>query len=193
LDDVTAPRIRNQESGGMSDRASEPEPQTHAAPLPIHDEYTRRLGLAQATMAAQDQRHRKLADVRLGVFVVALVMAAIAYFWGISWWWLVVPVIAFGASVVAQERAARRKRRAKRAAVYYEKGLARLEDRWAGQSESGARFLDLEHPYAGDLDLFGSGSLFERLCVARTQAGEATLAAGSGWSRRSARASNGGR
>ncbi len=41
----------------------------------------------------------------------------------------------------------------------------------------GDSFLDLNHPYAADLDLFGRGSLFERLCTARTRAGEETLAA----------------
>src|SRR5262249_32396676 len=37
-------------------------------------------------------------------------------------------------------------------------------------------YLDLEHPYAADLDLFGPGSMFERLCTARTKSGEAVLA-----------------
>jgi MutS domain V len=161
----------------MSDREQDIQDRHRDAFMTIHDEYQRRLGIAQAAIGAQDQVHRRLADVRLGLFIAGLIIAGLAYFWDISWWWLVVPAIAFGVSVVAQERAARRKRRAKRAAVYYEKGLARLEDRWAGQGETGSRYLDLEHPYAGDLDLFGVGSLFDRLCVARTQAGEATLAA----------------
>jgi hypothetical protein len=55
--------------------------------------------------------------------------------------------------------------------------LARLENRWAGTGEAGTRFLDPDHPYAADLDFFGAGSLFKRLCTARTQAGEETLAA----------------
>jgi hypothetical protein len=42
---------------------------------------------------------------------------------------------------------------------------------------TGARFSDPHHPYAGDLDLFGEGSLYELLCEARTSMGEATLAA----------------
>jgi hypothetical protein len=42
---------------------------------------------------------------------------------------------------------------------------------------SGARFRDPHHAYAGDLDLFGEGSLFELLCAARTSMGEDTLAA----------------
>ena len=56
-------------------------------------------------------------------------------------------------------------------------GIARLEDRWAGTGETGERFLDPAHPYARDLDIFGTASLFELLCTARTRAGEETLAA----------------
>src|SRR5581483_6254805 len=59
---------------------------------------------------------------------------------------------------------------------HYERGLARLEDRWAGQGREGREFEDPKHPYAGDLDLFGRGSLFELLCTVRTRAGEKSLA-----------------
>ncbi len=60
--------------------------------------------------------------------------------------------------------------------AFYERGLARLNDRWAGTGETGERFLDPAHPYARDLDLFGAASLFEYLSSARTRAGEETLA-----------------
>ena len=40
---------------------------------------------------------------------------------------------------------------------------------------TGRRYLDESHPYAGDLDLFGRGSLFQLLCQARTRLGEDTL------------------
>jgi hypothetical protein len=68
-------------------------------------------------------------------------------------------------------------RRLERAVAFYERGLARLENRWGGSGEQGLRFLDENHPYAVDLDLFGRESLFELLCSARTRAGEETLAA----------------
>ena len=67
---------------------------------------------------------------------------------------------------------------AARAIAFYERGLARIEDRWPGTGEPGDRFRDDHHLYANDLDLFGAGSLFELLSIARTRAGEATLA---GW------------
>lgn len=60
----------------------------------------------------------------------------------------------------------------------YEQRLACVEDRWAGTGEPGTRYLDPEHPAAADLDLFGTGGLFERLATPCTRAGEDTLA---GW------------
>jgi hypothetical protein len=66
--------------------------------------------------------------------------------------------------------------RSRRAVEFYKKGLARLDERWAGTGVTGEEFLDVNHPYAADLDIFGTGSLFDRLCRARTRAGEETLA-----------------
>ena len=55
-------------------------------------------------------------------------------------------------------------------------GLARLDNVWMGRGTSGMKFSDPGHPYARDLDIFGAGSLYERLCAARTPVGERTLA-----------------
>lgn len=61
--------------------------------------------------------------------------------------------------------------------LFYERGAARLQDQWAGQGESGEEYERPGHLYARDLTLFGRGSLFERLCVARTEIGKRRLAA----------------
>ncbi|HEV8059347.1 MAG TPA: hypothetical protein VGP68_05720 [Gemmataceae bacterium] len=63
-----------------------------------------------------------------------------------------------------------------RACAFYEQGMARLEDRWAGQGITGQEFLEPDHPFGADLDVFGPASLFELLCAARTRKGQATLA-----------------
>ncbi len=59
---------------------------------------------------------------------------------------------------------------------YYERGIARLQGRWAGSGASGEEFKRDEHPYQQDLHLFGEGSLFELLCTCRTEIGRRTLA-----------------
>jgi hypothetical protein len=89
---------------------------------------------------------------------------------------LVVPIAVFIALVAWQSGLDRAAELARRATVFYERGLARLENRWQGGGEPGDRFLDSHHPYAADLDIFGRGSLFELLSIARTRSGEARLA-----------------
>jgi hypothetical protein len=91
--------------------------------------------------------------------------------------WLAAPAALFVTLVFWHRQVEVARRRAERAAAFYERGLARLDNRWTGAGEAGARFLDEHHPNALDLDLFGTGSLYERLCTAGTRKGEDTLAA----------------
>lgn len=58
----------------------------------------------------------------------------------------------------------------------YLSGVDRLEGRWIGNGISGEEFAAAGHVYAADLNLFGRGSLFERLCTARTHLGCERLA-----------------
>ena len=94
----------------------------------------------------------------------------------LSPWWLVAPVVAFVGIAWYHARVLRARELAERAVAFYEKGLARIEDRWSEFGETGERFDNPHHVYAGDLDLFGKGSLFQLLSTARTRMGEDTLA-----------------
>jgi hypothetical protein len=141
-------------------------------------EYARRLLDRRATLERQGWLERRIADVRLNVFALGLVLLWFAFwFRSIHWWWSLVPIAGFVLLIVVHEGVKRATRRASRAAEYYTRGLKRIDGDWPDTGVSGERFLDVEHPYAADLDLFGKGSLFERLCTARTRAGEESLAA----------------
>ncbi len=59
---------------------------------------------------------------------------------------------------------------------FFERGIARIENRWQDSGETGERFIDPHHPYSADLDLFGKASLFHLLSTARTSGGEDRLA-----------------
>jgi hypothetical protein len=58
---------------------------------------------------------------------------------------------------------------------YYETGVARIVHDW-DSLPAGEEYLDSGHLHAGDLNLFGRGSLYQLLCSARTRAGKDTLA-----------------
>jgi len=141
------------------------------------EEYQRRL----AARCARAERLAR-AQARIGTLRLALAAATLLLGWAalhrhaLSAWWLLVPIGSFVAAVLYHARLRERRSRAERGAAFYRRGLARIEDRWSGGGQQGARFNDPHHVYAADLDLFGAGGLFELLCAARTRMGEETLA-----------------
>jgi hypothetical protein len=140
-------------------------------------EYAERLAARRAWVARQQRLHIRAGNARLVIALVAACLAWAAFHQeSLSGWSLAAPLAAFLALLLAHDRILRDRELAERAVRYYERGLARIEDRWAGTGEPGDRFHDPSHPYAEDLDLFGKGSLFELLSTARTRAGEDTLA-----------------
>jgi hypothetical protein len=140
-------------------------------------EYSKRLASRQRALARAGRREVVLGNARVLVFVLAAVLAWLAFYQQSVSPWLVAPAgLLFVVLLLWHDRVNRALARARRAVELYERGLARLDDAWAGTGEAGLRFNDPDHPYASDLDLFGRGSLFERLCRARTKAGEDTLA-----------------
>jgi hypothetical protein len=141
-------------------------------------EYARRLVARKATLDRQTRLDHRIADARLIVFLMALLLLVLAHFSGwIGWYWSLLPLFGFLVMLVVHERVRVVGRKMTRAVAYYEKGIKRIDGDWPGTGTPGDRFASTEHPYANDLDLFGVGSVFERLCTARTRAGEDTLAA----------------
>ena len=114
--------------------------------------------------------------LRLATFAFAVLLAVLAWRSELAAWWLLVPAVLFVWLFKRHDQIIRSRDAAIRGIAFYERGLARLEDRWVGTGEPGDRFRDDDHVYANDLDLFGRGSLFELLSLARTRSGEETLA-----------------
>jgi hypothetical protein len=121
---------------------------------------------------------RRFSYGRLTVFGLGALVLGLVWQLDLTPWLILAPVAAFIVLVRNHEPVIRQRDETARAMAFYERGLARIEDRWAGTGEPGDRFRDDTHLYANDLDLFGRGSLFELLSIARTRAGEAKLA---GW------------
>ncbi|MDX2169293.1 MAG: DNA mismatch repair protein MutS, partial [Deltaproteobacteria bacterium] len=146
-------------------------------PVDARAEYPARHAARSARAAALAARERRIGTWRLVLVGAAALLAWLAFgLERLPGWSVGPPLLGFLALVVAHARIIPARREAERAAAFYAAGVARLEERWRGQGRGGDEFLDAAHPYAADLDLFGSGSLFERLCTARTHAGAARLA-----------------
>jgi hypothetical protein len=141
-------------------------------------EYARRLDHWNARIAALERAHLHVSNLRLAVAAAgAVVLWLVLGRSAVAGAWFLAPAALFGVLVVVHAIVLTRGERAGRAYRVYQRGIARLEGRWAGLGRDGVRFLD-GHPFARDLDLFGRGSLFELLNTASTEAGEETLA---GW------------
>jgi hypothetical protein len=139
-------------------------------------EYRQRLAARRATEAALIRTDLRLSRGRLAAFASAVLLAALTWRALATPLWLFVPVALFLVLIVKHDRVLRALTSARRAIAFYERGIARIEDRWADDGETGERFSDDRHLYARDLDLFGRGSLFQLLSIARTRAGEQILA-----------------
>ena len=141
------------------------------------DEYKERRRTREGRVAEFERTHIRLGNLRL-----LLAVATAILLWTslrqheLSALWIICPVAVFVAIAVWHSRVLRSQELAKRAVAFYDRGLARIEDRWAGTGESGERFADPHHVYSADLDLFGDASLFQLLSSARTRMGGETLA-----------------
>ena len=142
-----------------------------------HAEYTNRLASRQKTVVAKDALHKQIGNAKLATFVVAIVLLWLALKdERISTYWLAVPIAIYVALSLAHEFALRALAHARSAVAFYQRGIARLEDRWSGTGASGERFRNPKHVYADDLDIFGTGCLFELLSTALLPMGEERLA-----------------
>ncbi len=142
-------------------------------------EYTARLEARRTTAARYERHDLRLSQLRIGLAALFLLIAAFSLWVPVfSAWWLLLPSAVFVVAFIVHARVIDVKTRAVNAAIFYERGRARIDDRWSGQGLPHDPSADGPHLYAPDLDVFGRGSLFELLCTAHTRAGQNTLA---GW------------
>jgi hypothetical protein len=141
------------------------------------EEYAQRLQEREARLKQVEALHARIGSIRLGIGASFLIIAWLCFGpLALSQWWLWAPILAFIAVLSFHQRIRRQRTLAQRAVQFYRAGLDRINDQWSGKGNTGMRFKVPHHIYGDDLDLFGTDSLFELLCAARTQMGENTLA-----------------
>ena len=141
-------------------------------------EYENRLQSRQRSFDALCRKDDHAVSFRTAVTLFGILIAWVVLGgWGVPWQWLLIPAGLFLAAIFWHESVKRKQRTARLAIDYYERCLQRLDGEWAGVGPDGQEFLDPLHPYAGDLDVFGEGSLFQLLNSPITPGGAKTLAA----------------
>jgi hypothetical protein len=139
--------------------------------------YTQRLSSLESERSHLRRKDRLFGFSKLAFALIAVVSAlGLARAYPGLLIWALVPALAFVVLWIAHERLLRTIRESTQTEKFYRRGLARLDDKWAGHGDSGQRFLDAKHLYARDLDIFGAGSLYERISQAASAPGQHTLA-----------------
>lgn len=147
-----------------------------SAPIDYYRQY---LTAAEQNLQLHDRRVQTLSNARLISFGLGLLFSLLAAAWS-GYAAAIVAVISLiiFAILVSRYRQAYSQAETNRALVqFYQRGIARIEDRWASKNPSsptplpGGERGDSDHPYAADLDLFGEGSLFELLHLGFTPMG----------------------
>ena len=141
--------------------------------------YAARRDQAAAARDALAARWNALANARLVAFLGAAALGAWGL-WGrsaVGGWLAVVGFVAFATLAVWHNRVGKRRDRAALAAHLNEEGMARIGRDWDALPPRHDVEVPPDHPFAGDLDLFGRASLSCLLDTPSTPMGAETLAA----------------
>lgn len=150
--------------------------QSSELPNAAQAEYRARLQRHESSAAHLNRSHLLLGNIQVAIFIAVVVLAWFSRGSWLVFSFLIGAIVLFIVVGTFHRRLMREMNRARRATAVYSRGLARMEDRWAGTGETGEEFKDPGHPYAEDLDILGQGSLFQLLSTARTRMGRQRLA-----------------
>ena len=148
--------------------------QSAVDPLKI---YEARQAQFQNEIAETEIASSRFSNARALVFLVGVVVGWLALIrLSIAVEWFFVPLLVFCLLVWQHLRVKTRLRKAKRAQDFYSQRISLINGHWEESGQASARYIDPSHPYTSDLDIFGSGSLFDFLNCTRTRLGADTLA-----------------
>lgn len=129
--------------------------------------------------AALESKARMIGNARVvAAFGGVALVGAIAFAHAPAETWLgaVALAVLFGALVVVHARVLGQRDKAHAAMRFHQRALARMAGDWRSFPSTGERWAVATHAYAGDLDVFGRASLFQRLDATSTRYGEEVLA-----------------
>ena len=139
-------------------------------------QYEGRLQELQAGLAHVRVQHLATATALVVAVALFLILGFNALRQRVPVWWpsLLIPIAAVSAQRYRRLGLAGSQMRRLRG--FYERAIGRVKGTWPGQGFTGDEFQHADHIYARDLTIFGEGSLFELLCIARTEIGRRGLA-----------------
>lgn len=143
------------------------------------DTHEAALAARRESAAALESKARTIGNARLFAALGAIVLVGAIAFAHVpkeTWLGVVGLGVLFGALVVVHARIHAQKDKAVAAMRFHERALARMAGKWRTFPSTGERWAVSTHAYAGDLDVFGRASLFQRVDATSTRYGEEVLA-----------------
>ena len=139
--------------------------------------YQHRITARETEVLACQRQHVLLGYVRLSLVIAGIAVAWCSFYRHLmSKWWLLAVFAVFIVAARRHSAVLQRKAAAQRAIAFFQRGIARIEDRWAELPTRAAEMNVGGSLFAEDLDLFRQGGLFDLLNTARTSAGYDALA-----------------
>jgi hypothetical protein len=158
----------------LSDVNAMPEGTTGRSP---HQTYSQQLQRWADEHARTSASERRLSNARLAVFAVGGFFSLWIMYSQPAWWpVLFLPIACFAATVALHHRAHSQAVRARALHELYQRAVHRVTDSWAGTGPHGEKYLADERLFGRDIDLFGEGSLFQRLASTPSSIGHDVLA-----------------
>ena len=178
---MTPTRTLSMDSDGLADSAeTERESAEPTSLSPRRPLYTTRLELLETEQAALETAQNRLSNFRL----LAAVLALLGFILAIALDNPIVPLVlastatlAFVALVILYRKRARALLRVEMSVAYLHDAIARLERDWPNLPVRHEEVASAHHPYAGDLDILGYGSVMHLVDEVSTSIGEQTLLA----------------
>jgi hypothetical protein len=141
--------------------------------------YEKNIQQFTSELAGIDKRIKRLSNIRLFIFLAAVIGAVIIWrshqyvFLTIE---LVTSAVLFVAAVLVHSDLYKKRFVVEKKLLINKKGMSRINGGWGDFEDSGDQFIDHAHPYTYDLDIFGKHSLYQWICTAHTYSGRNAFA-----------------
>lgn len=141
----------------------------------FYNDYTEKYS---AQLKTVKQQINLISNIRLAVALIAIAASVYAYRIDPYFFFSVVVsgIVGFFLLVFYHETLHQRKCSTENVLNVLHRNLSRLSGNWTDYSDTGNDFVNDEHPFCTDLDMFGKGSLFQWLSSSHTFYGRKQLA-----------------
>lgn len=144
----------------------------------LEQEFHKRHTHLQREEARLKARNERFIKLRLWTFLLGAALSGVLYYKKMTLpalLILIIAIVVFIIVVVFHRGVKGRLERCQAQIGFYEAFLKRINGEWTGFSDTGAEFLQPNHPYSSDLNIFGDKSLFQMLNLTHTFKGRESL------------------